>query len=482
MKKTFLFIGKTLLFLLTQTWNILSDLLNSTIDMLQKKQGFNAEFGSESEIASRFNKGFLISKFRKLTRRKSFENLLLAAPTGAGKTARIISRILFELKDCSIIINDGSKELFYMLSGYLNQFFNVKTLNFSDSMVSAGWNPLSNIKKPNDINKIAHLLIAPTLDKGGSSDQFWVLQSKITVGILIRLVMLQPPEYRNMANVLHLLNTFAATPKKIDALIAKTKDSKLILDYKALIVTPEKTLQNIIASVKAALQLFDDPEIAKVTAHDTINFDELRQKPTILFLHNSIADAKYNNILNGMFFEQLYGHILQRLPEKKELDLFIILEEASSLYIPILPVAIANTRKHRVGNLICVQSPAQLKTFYHEDSDNIYSNCVTKIFLPGQTSMEILREIETLSGKCIYRDKNEVERIKPLISIDEIRLLPEDRSLILSGNHPIIKGRTSPYFKSYKYNGYSKIPPIPLKGDIPDEPLLLIGQSNENKV
>ena len=460
--------------------SIIGDGISSLVDSLQKKQGFNAEFGSETTIASRFNKGFLISKNRKLTRRKSFENILLAGPTGSGKTTRLLLKMLFELKNCSLVINDPSKELHQLSSGYLSKLFEVKTLNFSDSKISCGYNILSRICNPNDVNKIAHLLVASTIDKN-SSDPFWGLQSKALLSIFIRLVLYQPKEYRNMANVLYVLNHFASNPKTIDVLIVKTKDEKLILDYKAVIAMPDKTLQNIIASSKAALQLFDDPEIAKVTAYDSIQFEDFRKKPSILFLHNNIADQKYISILNSIFFEQLYNYILQELPKKEDKDMFIILEEASSLYIPVLATAIANTRKHRVGNLICVQSPNQLSTFYKDDARNISANCVTKIFLPGQTSMDVLQEIETLSGKCVHKDVKGVERIKPLITIDEIRLLPENRTLILSGNHPIIKGRTSPYYKSVKYNGYSKIPAPPLKGDIPNDALPLIPMPSVTK-
>jgi len=455
-------------------FSVLGDLFNTLIDALEKKRGFNATFGSETSIASRFNKGFLISKHRKLTRRKSFENVLLSGPTGSGKTTRLLLKNLYSLKNCSLIINDPSKELFLLASGYLSKFFTILTLNFSDSTISSGFNILSRIRKPNDVNKVAHLLVASSLDKGSNSDPFWSLQSKTLLQIFIRLVLHQPEEYRNMANVLYILNHFAAQPKKVDVWIAKTKDDKLILDYKALISTPEKTLQNIVASAKAALQLLDDPEIAKTTAYDSIDFNQLRQKPTIIFLHNSIADQKYVSILNSIFFEQMYSHILQSLPDNRELDLFIMLEEASSMYIPLLPLAIANTRKHRVGNFICVQSPGQLKTFYKDEADNIASNCVTKVFLPGQTSMEVLRDLEALSGKCIYVDDKKQERVKQLLTIDEIRLLPENRTLILSGNQPFIKGWTSPYYKSSKYKAYAKIPPISLQGDIPDEPLALM--------
>lgn len=451
-------------------WNVFTDGILALVDRTDRK-AFQAEFGKETDIANRFNKGLLISKHRKLTRRKSFENVLLAGPTGSGKTTRLLLKNLYTLKKCSIVVNDPSKELYQLASGYLSQFFDIKTLNFSDSTVSCGYNILSRIKKPNDINKIAHLLVASTIDKN-SSDPFWSLQTKALLQIFIRLVLHQPKEYQNMANVLYILHNFAASPKKVDAWIVTTQDEKLILDYKSMVATPEKTLLNIVASAKASLQLFEDNEIAKVTSHDSIDFDSLREKPTILFLHNSIAEQKYISILNSIFFEQLYGFILQKLPEKKELDLFIILEEASSLYIPVLPIAIANTRKHRVGNLLCVQSKQQLSTFYKDDAENIVSNCVTKIFLPGITSMETLRDIETLSGKAIHKDKQGTERVKQLVTIDEIRQLPENRTLILSGNFPIIKGRTSPYYRSYfKYRKYSHLSPIPLQGDIPETPI-----------
>lgn len=448
--------------------------LDRVIEALSSdKATFQARFVDESVIASRWNKGFLITRIGKLTRRKSYENVLIVGPTGSGKTTRLLLKNLYELKNCSIIVNDPSKELYQLASGYKQQHFAIKTLNFSDSSKSSGYNILSRIKRPNDVNKLADLLTRAALS-GNSSDPFWSLQTKALLSIFIRLVLHQEQPYQNMANVLYVLNHFAAKPKTVDKWIVNTGDEKLLLDYKAMVATPEKTLQNIVASAKAALQLFDDPEIAKVTSFDSIDFEEFRRQPTILFLHNSISDMKYINILNGIFCEQLYGNILEKLPAKTDLDMFIILEEASSLYVPVLPVAIANTRKHRVGNMLCVQSTGQLATFYGNDAANIVSNCVTKVYLPGQTSTDTLRELEMLSGKHVHKDEKGTERIRPLITADEIRLLKVDRSLILSGNNPMIRGRTSPYYRSMKYKPFANISPVPLTGDIPAEPIHLL--------
>ncbi|MFZ4797534.1 MAG: type IV secretory system conjugative DNA transfer family protein [Bacteroidia bacterium] len=459
-------------------FSVIVDGLDALFDQ-PKQQGFKAEFGSETDIASSFNKGFLISKNRKLTRRKSFENLLISGPTGSGKTTRLLLKTLYELKNCSLVVNDPSKELYLLSSGYLTKYFDIQTLNFSDSKISSGYNILSRIQKPTDIHKIAHMLVASTLEKGSNGDPFWSLQTKNLLSIFIRLVQFQDVEFRTMANVLYILNVFAVKHKVVDGWILETKDKNLILEYKAVITTPEKTLQNITATCKAALQLFSDPEIAKVTSCDSIIFSALRQKPTIIFLHNSISNMKYTSTLNAIFFEQLYHHILENLPHKNELDLFIMLEEASSLYIPILSTAIANTRKHRVGNIICVQSPAQLEHFYYKDAQNITANCVSKIFLPGISSLEILRELETLGGKTNYIDEKGHEKTKSLITIDEIRLLEENRTLILSGNNRFILGRTSPYYRSFTYKRRSRIPPLPLKSDIQNTPIRLLGDTHE---
>ena len=454
-------------------WSIVADGILAIFDT-NRRQGFQATFGSELLIANRWNKGLLISRNRKMTRQKSYENVLIIGPIGSGKTSRLLIKQLLSLRNRTILVNDPSGELFQLCSGYLSQFFKILVLNFSDSKNSAGYNLLARIKRSSDINKIAHALVSATIDKN-SSDPYWSLQSKTLLSILIRITLSQEAQYRNMANVLHLLHIFSYDINKIDVLIVKSKDKRLLQDYKSFISTPEKTLQNIVSSTKASLQLFEDEEIAKVTSNDSIRFETLRNEPTIIFLRNSVSDMKYINTLNGLFFEQFFGHLLQHLPTKNELDVFCLIDEASSLYIPMLPTFTANNRKHRISNVACIQAKKQLDTFYKNDADNIISNCVTKIYLPGITDMDTLRELEILSGKRTIKNPKGGEKTASLISIDEIRQLPENRTLIVSGNHPIILGRTSQWFQSYfTYKRYCSYPPFQFQSDIPDNSIAYI--------
>lgn len=433
----------------------------------------SAEFGSLSLIGSWLNGGFVVGRYKRLTRKQSYENVILSAPTGAGKTTRFLVKQILSIKNASLIINDPQGELWHHTSGYLGKHFEVYSVNFSDSRKSAGYNPLSRIRKRNDINKLAELLMATTYDKG-SGDVFWKMASINLTAILMRILFYQPVRYQNIFNLIRMLKIFSVDGRRVDEWVARTRDDALILDYKELIHTPEKTLLSVVATVKSALQLFDDPEIAKTSSVNTFDFSQLRERPTAVFLNNTLGDQRYLSILNSVFFDQFYAHVLDSLPGRDDLDIFLVIDEAGQLFIPTLAQATATARKVRVSTYLAVQSHSQLKSFYRDQAETIKANCRTKIWLTGQSSLDELREIETLGGKRIYRDEKGVERTVPLISADAIRMLPEDRSLILSGSHPLIMGRTSPFFRSPIYGPRAKIPPLPFTQHIPDGPLSLL--------
>jgi type IV secretion system protein VirD4 len=448
--------------------------MNTSFSSFNQNLPLSAEFGSIGLIGSWFNKGFLIGRYKKTTRLSAYENILLSGPTGSGKTSRFLLKNLYSLKNCSLLINDPQGELWHYASGYLGSHFkNVYSINFSDSSKSAAYNPFSRIKKASDVYRLADLLISTTLDKGGG-DVFWKLASVNLTQVLLRILLHQPKEYHNLANLIRLLQLFAVDHQKVDGWVAQAADEKLMIDYKEIISMPEKTLMNVVSSVKSALQLFDDPEIARTTAYDTIDFEQLRREPTAIFLNNTLSDQRYISILNSLFFEQFYSYALEKLPARNDLPIFVILEECASLYIPMLAQATATCRKAKVGNFLTVQSHSQLKSFYKDRAETIKANCRTKIWLTGQTSLEELREIETLGGKRIYRDEKNVERTVPLVAADSIRMLPEDRSLILSGNHPLILAKSSPYYHSLWFAPLAKIPPLPFENYIPDEPIPLL--------
>lgn len=456
---------------------LLVESFQGLILLLSRQGGENASFSSTLRIATPWGKGLYIGRGRRISRRRSMANAAIFGPSGSGKTSTLILQNLFSLKRCSILITDISGELISKASGYQSGHFKIRAIHLSDPAIGTGYNPIINAESPNEIYQIVDILVASTLDAGSKGDKFWSLSVKTILALMAQLTLYQPDEYRNFANVLHLVHCLCSpvASKKVDEMIAKTGDKKLVTEYLSFIGNSEKTLMNILASAKAALAIFSDPQIAKATSTTVkIDFSELRRSPTAIYLLGSVGTAEYSQILTGMFFQQFYCHALSRIPSKNELPIHIVLEECAAYYIKILPLALSNGRKHLISTLLCLQSVTQLKSRYGDEAENITVNCAIKVFLGGNTSLDVLRDIEALSGKCTYLDQNGREKTKSLVTVSEARLLPKWRSLIIASNVPIIKGFLTPYWRNLNFRQYANMPPVQLQSNSSDTEIPLL--------
>ena len=277
-----------------------------------------------------------------------------------------------------------------------------------------------------------------------------------------------------------MINAFSGTPQKVDKLFVRAKDDDLLADYKAYVAYDSKMLMSIIATARTALSIFADPEVAKVTACDSIDFESFRKQKTILYINNDVNSMKYYSVLSSMFFEQFFGNVMSHLPEKNDLPVFFLLDEASSLYLSILPVAISNIRKYNAGILQVYQSQSQLFDLYGiPQGRNILANSFAKVYMPGQP-LETARELELLLGKYEFVDDENNKRTRQLLTMDEIRILNE--ALILIGNHPPVKTKMIPYYEQTKMRLLTELPSFVVKEKFSDQELYTINiNSNENE-
>lgn len=148
---------------------------------------------------------------------------------------------------------------------------------------------------------------------------------------------------------------------------------------------------------------------------------------------------------------------MSNLPKLNELPVFFLLDEASSLYLNILPTAISNIRKYNAGILQVYQSQNQLFDLYGvPQGRNILANSFAKVYMPGQP-LEVARELEQILGKYEYIDNDDNKRTRQLLTADEIRVLKE--AIILCGNYPAIKAKLIPYYEQRALNPLSSLPP-----------------------
>ena len=71
----------------------------------------------------------------------------------------------------------------------------------------------------------------------------------------------------------------------------------------------------------------------------------MRKEKIVLFLNCNITNMNYYSPLFGLFFEQLFSEIFKSIPQAKDNDLYLLIDELSSIPLPSLSNVIANARK-----------------------------------------------------------------------------------------------------------------------------------------
>jgi len=429
---------------------------------------YDASFMNETEIASRFNKGFCINGRRSLTIEDSIKHLLITGGTGAYKTSGIlIPSILKMAGHVSFVINDPSGELLELTSGPLQKKgTKVKVLNYNAP--SEGFNPLArvNLDSLSSIKKISKLIITTALGSGGR-DPFWNASAENLCSLCIQAVLeLMPKEYHTLSNVYFLASIIGAEPERADRFFIKGSTS-LLMEYKAVIAYPQNTILSIIATLRTALSIFGtDNNVSLVTSHDTIDFEEFRYSKVALFINNSVTTMKYHAVTTSLFLDQFFEHIMSSRPDPKKIyPTFICIDEASSLVFNNLQITISNIRKHYAGILQAYQSVSQLIDLYTSPvARAIIENSFTRIYMAGQP-LNVALELEALIGKTEYVDERNNRHIGPLLPANKIHELSD--SLIFCGNHRAIKTPITPFFKRGNLRRLTQLPPYQPINKIP---------------
>jgi len=407
-----------------------------------------AEFETDQQLLSIYHEGFCVDGKRSLSLKDSFRHIVIVGRSGIGKSTStfIPSLLTMHSSGSSLIVHDPSGELYKISAGHLKtQGYKVHILNFSEPKRSVGFNPLDKITRPSDVDRLGSMLVTTSLKQ---SDPFWDNSAVSLVKMCIGLALHLPRQYRNMANVLHLVKLMGANPKRMDELMSQHADDKLFIDYKAFLSNDSKVQSGIIATALAALNIFSDEQVALTTAQDGLDFKELRKKKIALFIQNKTADQQYLNTLISIWFEMLFASLMEKLPEKEDKSVYILLDEAASgLRMPSLSNAIAHLRKYKVGVAMGLQSIEQLKETYGDnDATTILSNCFLQMYFSEQ-SHSTAKLLEEMLGKYHYEDKDGNKNlVRNLMEANEIRMLKKNRAIIIAGNQKPILAELTPHY------------------------------------
>lgn len=459
-------------------FGFLVEAIETLFGMGKRKHAYTADFTSGDSLLSRRNTGFRLTGIRSLSAKDSYTNALICGGTGVGKSSVVLIPTLYTTQ-ASCIINDPSGELYEKCAAQMaDRGYTVRILNFAKPEVSIGYNPLKRAQTSSQIQKIASMLVSGALGKG-KEDPFWNNQAISLLSMLISILKTEPVQLQHLGNVRVLLSELGSNPKAVDALFARNAPPALFLEYKSFCSFDDKVVSGVIATCKAALSLFLDTAVVQTTSTNTLPFEEFRNKKVALFIQNSVADQRYYSTLVSLYFEEALAYILSRFPEKHESDIFLLLDECSSLKIPVLPLAFANVRKHRAGIMALIQDFNQLVHSYgKEDADAIAANCFAKMYFSG-ASAQTAEYLEKALGVFDYKDEKGNTVTRPLMKADEIRMLSTNKAIIICFNHPPIKARLRPYYKNRRLREFSQLKPPVQEGSTTPAATLVLASPSE---
>lgn len=420
---------------------------------------YKAEFGNSSKYLSEFNHGFAIGN-KALSKKISVENFACFGPTGAGKSSGIIIPSAESLSrgNSSVVFFDLSGEIFENVSGFqFQEGYNILKLDLGTGKYES-FNPLARLKSIADIQRMAHLIVINSMGES-KTDEFWNRSSEMIITLFARyLIYYAEPRYRNLYNLLRLVEKFIVTPEKVDLLFVKT-DSDLLDSYKSALGIGEKTLQSVIASVRASLNLWYDESVIRATCTDSIDFSLLRKEKTCLYVTLPLKDIHYFKPLSALFFQTLFNELMSSIPEKGSRSVFTILDEAATMKFSNLSTTISNIRKYNSGILLCMQDEMALVSQYGQaEAHQIKTNCGTQAYLKGQP-LHTAKEISQLLGRKTFTDEKGIERNRELRTPDEIRM--SDDAIVLINNSAPLLCKIVPYYKRL-FTRLGKIPPFQL--------------------
>lgn len=423
----------------------------------EKPRLLDSRFGKTSDLLSKSNQGLSLTGNRFLSIQKSKGHVLYFGPTGSGKTS--VSLICSAINiggskiDSSMIINNPSGENQRLEPYLVSQGYRIYELNPNDKKRSIYYNPLSRIKTPTDVMKVATMLVV----KGSKKPKdFWQLKSIELLVLLIGFLLDHVPKiYRNIANVFYLLQSLAGEESTVNGLFADRATQKQWQAYKAIIANSENTKASIISSAISSLSFIgDSPELCDITSVDTFDFSRLRSEKICLFLNVKTMDLEFYAPILGLFFEQLFSELFNEIPEPTDNPLYLMIDEMSSIPMPSLPVVMANARKY-FSVLGILQSESQLYQNYGEHDAKAILNNACRVYMSGLDA-ECERISNALGEYQYYQDKEKkVLRNRKLMAPHEVRNMSKDRVIIIpNGDLLPLYCKVIPYYRNRKYRKY----------------------------
>ncbi len=427
------------------------------------------EGGEQYKVLNR-SKGIVLAEKNYLpVDKRGNVNVLVVGGSGAGKSASFVIPNALQLLG-SYVFTDPKGELYDKTAGFFaKNGYKIKVLNLVHPVHSDGYNPLFHIKNEIDVDIIANTIVKGQ-GEGKSSDPFWDDMSEMLLKALIYyLKATRPMEEQSLASCSELVRT--ANSSGGDNLLTNLMnqlpfDHPARMYYKNIEMLPDKTFGSVLGSLQSKLGKFDSREIAEVTSTNTIQFSEIGQEKTAVYVISSDTHTAYDFLLTIFFsqmIQQLYDYADAKGGQLPIPTYFILDEFANIGQIPDFDKKISTSRSRKISFSVILQNLDQLEAVYKESYETIIGNCDTHLFLGSNSAKTVEYFSKALGEKTIFRNSISVNKdredwkqgksesdqnmARALMTPDELRRMDNDLCIIYEKGIKPIKANKYYYFK-----------------------------------
>ena len=411
----------TILCLVVTAIGIIKSKPNSPYVDIENGSSDWCEGGEQYKILSK-NKGIILAEDNYLPVDKIGNvNVLVVGGSGSGKSASYPIPNAYQMLG-SYVFTDPKGELYDKTAGYLKaNGYDIKVLNLVNPENSDGYNPLMHIQSEIDVDVIANTIIKGQDSDGKGSDPFWDNNAEMLLKSLIYyLLEKRPKEEINLTSCAEMVRAAASSNgtnllRELMSELPLSHPARTNFQSVEVVAGSEKTYSSILSTLQSKLGKFDSQEIANVTSTNTINFEDIANHKTAVYVISSDTHTAYNFLLTIFFaqmIQQLYNYADMNGGRLKVPTYFILDEFANIGQIPDFDKKISTSRSRGISFSVILQNLDQLEAVYEKSYETIMGNCDTHVFLGSNSFKTVEYFSKQLGETTIVRDTKSTNRDK----------------------------------------------------------------------
>ena len=467
----------TILCLVVTAIGIIKSKPNSPYVDIENGSSDWCEGGEQYKILSK-NKGIILAEDNYLPVDKIGNvNVLVVGGSGSGKSASYSIPNAYQMLG-SYVFTDPKGELYDKTAGYLKaNGYDIKVLNLVNPENSDGYNPLMHIQSEIDVDVIANTIIKGQDSDGKGSDPFWDNNAEMLLKSLIYyLLEKRPKEEINLTSCAEMVRAAASSNgtnllRELMSELPLSHPARTNFQSVEVVAGSEKTYSSILSTLQSKLGKFDSQEIANVTSTNTINFEDIANHKTAVYVISSDTHTAYNFLLTIFFaqmIQQLYNYADMNGGRLKVPTYFILDEFANIGQIPDFDKKISTSRSRGISFSVILQNLDQLEAVYEKSYETIMGNCDTHVFLGSNSFKTVEYFSKQLGETTIARDTKSTNRDKnfskqgystsdqimgrALMTPDELRRMDNGLCIIFEKGLKPIKANKYYYFTKQTMN------------------------------